>query len=602
VSPRIIGASSLCVGLLLVAALVGMPVLSAAETAPAPRKIIPRGESYDLLYLSDVRPVVVRLYITFDGKSLQEGWNRFADTLFAKLDADKSGTVDGKELAHLQPILSLLAGQVNRIPTDRSSVTRPMNRAEFGEYLKKNDLGPVRLQSSINPQRFNRGGIRRMGSPTHEELDKVLLELLDTNKDGKISVAEFTAGIEILSKLDADENELITTEEILRRPQLPYFVQDFDGNMQEAPSPGVELIPLMRKGTDSNLAKRILIRYGPKPPGNQNPNQMRNGRFPQQVAQQTEPTVRRLSKKELKLSDAIFEALDQDGDDELDMEELSRFGQNAQPEIEIAIRLGKLAGGSKPAEVILDGNSPLKVFASPSGAEVAIEVPGVRLDFMSHSVYGGSPKPKLRATYLERFHELDRDANGYLDMNKVAGDQLFRDLFTLFDKDGDGKIFEKELLAVVDDLEEVASAAANGMVLIDLNEASRGLFGLIDADGDGKLSIPELRAMAKLVERYGSAKDGTLTPRDIPRRFEASLSLGISASQRTYAPQNPYMYGQNVPPRPQVGPMWFQKMDRNRDGYVSRREFLGTDEEFRKLDLNGDGLISVEEAEAAEKK
>jgi Ca2+-binding EF-hand superfamily protein len=221
---------------------------------------------------------------------------------------------------------------------------------------------------------------------------------------------------------------------------------------------------------------------------------------------------------------------------------------------------------------------------------------------MSHSVYGESSKPKLRTTYLERFHELDRDANGYLDMNEVAGDQLFRDLFTLFDKDGDGKIFEKELLAVVDDLEEVASAAANGIVLIDLNEASRGLFGLIDADGDGKLSIPELRAMAKLVERYGSAKDGTLTPRDLPRRFEASLSLGIGASRRTYTPQNPYMYGQNVPPRPQVGPMWFQKMDRNRDGFVSRREFLGTDEEFRKLDLNGDGLISVEEAEAAEKK
>jgi Ca2+-binding EF-hand superfamily protein len=48
--------------------------------------------------------------------------------------------------------------------------------------------------------------------------------------------------------------------------------------------------------------------------------------------------------------------------------------------------------------------------------------------------------------------------------------------------------------------------------------------------------------------------------------------------------------------------LWFQKMDRNRDGYVSRREFLGTDEEFRKLDLDGDGFISVQEAEAAEKK
>ena len=32
---------------------------------------------------------------------------------------------------------------------------------------------------------------------------------------------------------------------------------------------------------------------------------------------------------------------------------------------------------------------------------------------------------------------------------------------------------------------------------------------------------------------------------------------------------------------------------------VSRREFLGTDEEFRRIDTDGDGLIDVKEAEAA---
>jgi hypothetical protein len=37
-------------------------------------------------------------------------------------------------------------------------------------------------------------------------------------------------------------------------------------------------------------------------------------------------------------------------------------------------------------------------------------------------------------------------------------------------------------------------------------------------------------------------------------------------------------------------------MDRNGDGDVSTREFLGTAEEFKRLDLDGDGLISLEEA------
>jgi hypothetical protein len=40
-------------------------------------------------------------------------------------------------------------------------------------------------------------------------------------------------------------------------------------------------------------------------------------------------------------------------------------------------------------------------------------------------------------------------------------------------------------------------------------------------------------------------------------------------------------------------------MDRNGDGDVSLREFLGPLELFRKLDRDGDGLISPDEARAA---
>jgi Ca2+-binding EF-hand superfamily protein len=230
-------------------------------------------------------------------------------------------------------------------------------------------------------------------------------------------------------------------------------------------------------------------------------------------------------------------------------------------------------------------------------------VPGVRLDFVAPS-FGGDAKniaSAFRNNYLNRFRNIDQDGNGYLDMNEVNFDPLFRELFSFLDRDGDGKIFEKELIAALDEVEDLVAAASTGVASIQLSENGRGLFGIIDSNGDGKLSIPELREMPKLVERFAADKVAGLAPNEVPRRFEATLSLGLNTVRQPFVNQFDFD-GRMSQPRPQVGPMWFQKMDRNRDGFVSRREFLGTDEEFRKLDSNGDGFISLEEAEAAEKK
>jgi hypothetical protein len=48
-----------------------------------------------------------------------------------------------------------------------------------------------------------------------------------------------------------------------------------------------------------------------------------------------------------------------------------------------------------------------------------------------------------------------------------------------------------------------------------------------------------------------------------------------------------------------VGPVWYQRMDRNKDGDISWREFLGPRPKFDSIDADHDGLISRDEAEAA---
>ena len=52
-------------------------------------------------------------------------------------------------------------------------------------------------------------------------------------------------------------------------------------------------------------------------------------------------------------------------------------------------------------------------------------------------------------------------------------------------------------------------------------------------------------------------------------------------------------------PRTPVGPIWFQRMDRNQDGDLTWKEFLGPRRVFEELDADHDGLIDPFEAERA---
>ena len=100
---------------------------------------------------------------------------------------------------------------------------------------------------------------------------------------------------------------------------------------------------------------------------------------------------------------------------------------------------------------------------------------------------------------------------------------------------------------------------------------------------------------------YGTGSQGALQPlfAEIGQRADVLLLCGDVTNHglpEEAARQASLEGGPSRPQVPERGPAWFRKMDRNRDGDVSRREWLGTAEQFRAIDRDGDGLISLEEA------
>src|SRR5439155_4525727 len=120
---------------------------------------------------------------------------------------------------------------------------------EFISYYRQCGFGPFQL--SIGP---NQGASAR--------LTEELFKHLDLNHDGKLSRAEMAAAVESLHKLDVDEDEFISAEEI--SPSLigfsPFRYQKAEhARAAHFEKPG--LIILQPGEPLAVLAKQLLARY-----------------------------------------------------------------------------------------------------------------------------------------------------------------------------------------------------------------------------------------------------------------------------------------------------------------------------------------------------
>jgi hypothetical protein len=136
---------------------------------------------------------------------------------------------------------------------------------------------------------------------------------------------------------------------------------------------------------------------------------------------------------------------------------------------------------------------------------------------------------------------------------------------------------------LADDWQLFAGAVARGGTL----------HAMLDKDADWRLGRRELRNVAQELLRLDANDDGRLEADETPQTMLLFLGQGPASPFSPYGIVEP-----RVLDRP-TGPTWFAHMDRNGDGDLTLREFIGAPDQFERLDRNADGLIDEKEAREA---
>jgi Ca2+-binding EF-hand superfamily protein len=189
--------------------------------------------------------------------------------------------------------------------------------------------------------------------------------------------------------------------------------------------------------------------------------------------------------------------------------------------------------------------------------------------------------------------QFDRNRGGYLDRSEAVdrpGSEFRPEQFPLWDQDGDGLIFRFELEAVFQ--REVSLSRC--WMRIELVRHSPPLWRNADANDDSMLGAREIRNLVRQLSEYDADGNGEVAYHEMP--FEMGVSIGRGTLVRYLSSRH---IARPAPTTSATAPAWFMRMDVNRDGDVSPREFLGTLEQFQRTDADHDGLIDPREAQAA---
>ena len=551
---------------------VGLPCFAAA---PPPAHA---DDQLDFLFLASDRPVLIRMHVRMGDRPYDATWVVFMDKLFDWFDKDKDGTLSPAEVARL-PSGASLANQ-----TQGGIQGNDAKGVPFAAIDADKDGKVTRREFRAF---YRHGGFPgyKVYSPPHyvtiaNQLTASLYRHLDPAQEKSLTADKVAGMYRKLRALDVDDDEILSASKVNNgivpgNSEGVLISEKF--RSATVVEPGLlQVLP----GQEASLVKQLMDRYDRNKDG-------------------------KLSRAEAGLPAAAFAALDADRDGTLGAAELRAY-LATPPDLILRLQVGptgvaanrgvlgrlgfaSVLTGPKPRLIVANEKTlsgPMTKARRTGPNDLAFELGDTRMAIQAKAVRPSDTS--ARAYNAKNWYGLEFD--------RIAGNKPFIQrsdekahpkahvlrIFPQADRDGDGRLTRSELFAWLDFVE----AGQDANITIAVFDNGRSQFRFLDADDDNRLSLREMKNAWERLKPF--AKDGKVTRADLPRTFSVVVGQGGLADR--------------LPSRRNTPPAWFRKMDRNNDGDVSPREWLGTDEEFKAIDTDGDGLISVAEAIAFEAK
>jgi len=526
--------------LVVAAVLLLTSLLSAADP--------PAEHAHRLVLLAPKGPVLIQLRLETGSLSIRQVRDAFCDSLFKRLDADKSDKLEAAEQTNL-PMFQRSGGGV---------------AAAVEPFLAEGVLTDEGLRKYIDSQLGPLVSVETR-APRADQTVR-LQDALDLDRNGVLSVDEVINAAKALSRYDLDDDESLSVNELQPFPQSVRQAQ-----RQQAVAEGRGSRVFLLDGASAfDRVMEEMKKLDPLPDGLE------------------------LARCGLKPGTDKY---DQDSNGRLETEELRRWMMEGEPDVEIAAVWREPGRGLPPLLTVTSPESPRLVpgkAVSKRTWNVAIDGVSIEMnlaDNRSSATYAAN-------LFVTKAITLDRDANRYLDEAEFAGLGTSAP-FAAVDLNHDGMVKNEEIRQYFQEMSRLSQTR----VVMTFGDDVISLFQVMDSDKSNRLSPREMLTLRERVEPFDRNANGEFDSSDFISKYTLSLAfstpegmeftpMGMSSMNQTGGVKRTF----------RTGPVWYQRMDRNRDHDISWREFLGPRAKFDAVDTDHDGLISREEAEAADAK